>query len=71
MNTRSLVLAVGVRYHPQSSRRWTKWESRAVGGISKRGGKVCAWTFPRPRLSTAVAHCRFSTMEFQEVSDER
>ena len=71
MNTRSLVLAVGVRSHPQSSRRWTKWESRAVGGISKRGGKVCAWTFPGRVFSTAVAHCRFSTMEFQEVSDER
>ena len=71
MNTMGLPLAVVVRSHPQSSRRWTKWESRALGGISKRGGKVCGWTFPGRVFSTAVAHGRFSTVEFQEVSDER
>src|SRR5271157_3740073 len=33
------------------------WESRAGGGggISKRGGKVCGWTFPGRVFSTAVA----------------
>jgi hypothetical protein len=29
------------------------WESRALCGISKRGGKVCFWTFPRRVFSTA------------------
>jgi len=30
-----------------------KWESRVLCGISKRGGKVCFWTFPRRVFSTA------------------
>src|SRR5216683_7456160 len=30
-----------------------KWESRAVCGISKRGGKVGFWTFPPRVFSTA------------------
>jgi hypothetical protein len=71
MNTRSLVLAVVVRSHSQSSRRWTKWESRALGGISSGVEKSGGWTFPGRVFSTAVAHCRFSSVEFQEVSDER
>ena len=32
-----------------------KWESRAVGGISKRSGKVCFGTFPRSVFSTGLA----------------
>ncbi len=32
-----------------------KWESRALGGISKRGGKVGCLTFPRCVFSTALA----------------
>src|SRR5450631_1146633 len=30
-----------------------KWESRVLGGISKRGGKVVSLTFPRSVFSTA------------------
>src|SRR5271166_2433829 len=32
-----------------------KWESRALGGISKHGGKVGFGTFPRSVFSTALA----------------
>jgi hypothetical protein len=31
------------------------WESRGFCEISKRGGKVCFWTFPRSVFSTAFA----------------
>ena len=37
-----------------------KWESRAVGGISKRGGKVGFWTFPPRGFSTARRAVIFS-----------
>jgi hypothetical protein len=39
-----------------------KWESRAVCGISKRGGKVCFLTFPRSGFSTAANAAEVFTM---------
>ena len=36
-----------------------KWESRALFGISKRGGKVGFWTFPRARLFHGLARRQF------------
>src|SRR5260221_12083962 len=33
-----------------------KWESRGVGGISKRGGKVGFWYFSASRLSYLYFH---------------
>ena len=39
----------------QQSRLCEKWESRVLCGISKLGGKVCFWTFPRSVFSTAFA----------------
>jgi hypothetical protein len=38
---------------------YNAWESRVVGGISKRGGKVGFWTFPRSVFSTAFGAAFF------------
>src|ERR1039458_9197462 len=58
-NTSAAVGAVG------------KWESRAFCGISKLGGKVFCWTFPRSVFSTAGHGPRFGKLHRRQVTQRR
>src|ERR1017187_953270 len=55
----SVELCVTLKTYLKGAPFYNAWESRALCGISKRGGKVGFWTFPPRVFSTALPAASF------------
>src|ERR1019366_9407883 len=67
----SVELCVTLKTYLKGAPFYNAWESRAFCGISKLGGKVCFWTFPRSVFSTAGHGPCLGKLHWRQVTQRR